>query len=96
MPYVEPYNMSVFAQYTIACDNRDKIQEHLQKNNIPIAIHYPKTLHQQDVFANLTHQSVTLPNSENAAKKVLSLPFSAYLSERDLRKVVEILIQALK
>jgi len=96
VPYIEPHNGSVFAQYTIACDDRDKVQKHLQKNNIPTAIHYPKTLHQQDIFANLAHQPAALPNSENAAKRVISLPFSAYLSERDLRKIAATLIQALE
>jgi len=93
VPYVEPYNMSVFAQYTISCDDRDKVREYLQKNNIPTAVHYPKTLHQQDIFANLHHPTTSLPNSENAAKKVISLPFSAYLSEQDLHKVAATLIQ---
>jgi UDP-2-acetamido-2-deoxy-ribo-hexuluronate aminotransferase len=95
VPYIESHNMSVYAQYTIASDDRDKVREYLQKNNIPTAIHYPKTLHQQDVFANM-FSSTVLPNSENAAKRVISLPFSAYLNEQDLHKVVEILIQALK
>lgn len=96
VPYVESHNMSVYAQYTIACDDRDRLRKHLQKNNIPSAIHYPKTLHQQDVFAGLAHLPFTLPNSENAVKRVLSLPFSAYLSEQELRKIVKVLIQALK
>jgi len=96
VPYVKPHNMSVYAQYTIGCDDRDKVQEHLHKNNIPTAIHYPKTLHQQDIFANLAHQLAALPNSKNAAKRVISLPFSAYLSERDLRKIAATLIQALE
>jgi UDP-2-acetamido-2-deoxy-ribo-hexuluronate aminotransferase len=92
VPYIEPHNTSVFAQYTIGCDNRDKAVNLLQKNNIPTAVHYPKALHEQTVFQD---SRVSLPNSERAAKRVLSLPFSPYLSKEDLHKVAEILIKSL-
>lgn len=85
VPYIESHNSSVFAQYTVACDNRDKIVDLLQENNIPTAVHYPKALHEQIAFKNES----SLPNSEKVARKVLSLPFSPYLREQDLHKVAE-------
>lgn len=92
VPYIEPHNTSVFAQYTVACDNRDKICTHLQENGIPTAVHYPKALHEQIVFKGAAD---SLPNSEQAAKRVFSLPFSPYLSEAEVRGVVKVLTKVI-
>ncbi len=92
-PYIEPHNSSVFAQYTIACKNRDKVQQYLQAQGIPTAVHYPKPLNKQNAFADLNK---VLVNSEHAAQTVLSLPFSPYLNDQDMHKVVAALIKGLE
>jgi UDP-2-acetamido-2-deoxy-ribo-hexuluronate aminotransferase len=61
----------------------------LQKENIPTAVHYPKSLHQQPIFQELYPENKSFPMSEAAASRVLSLPFHPYLTEGDMDKVVE-------
>ena len=39
--HIDPDNTCVYAQYTIEVANREYIQQHLKKLNIPTAIHYP-------------------------------------------------------
>lgn len=85
-PYVEPYNTSVYAQYTIQVDQRSKVQERLKERGVPTAIHYPFPLHHQPALAQ---PNVQLSQAERAAQRVLSLPMSPWLSEHELMTVVE-------
>lgn len=87
-PYVESYNRSVYAQYTIEADNREELRAHLQKNGIPTAVHYPCPIHLQEAFKYLGYKTGQFPASERAAGRVISLPMHPYLSEADQDKVV--------
>jgi UDP-2-acetamido-2-deoxy-ribo-hexuluronate aminotransferase len=85
---------SVYAQYTVLIDDRDRVQASLQTSGIPTAVHYPKPLHQQPAFARLCAADAC-PHAERAAARVLSLPMSADLEEGDQRRIVVALTAAL-
>ena len=51
-PYVEQYNTSAWAQYTIRVINRNEIQLKLQEAGIPTAVHYPIPLNKQPAVAD--------------------------------------------
>lgn len=82
-PFIAPNNTSVFAQYTILVENRDKVQQHLQTKGIPTAVHYPIPLNLQPVFTYLNKPKGSFPIAEHIADKVVSLPMHPYLSEKD-------------
>jgi UDP-2-acetamido-2-deoxy-ribo-hexuluronate aminotransferase len=91
VPYIEPYNSSVFAQYTIQIDNRASVQEGLKQRDVPTAIHYPVPLHLQPAFANLGLSIGSFPVAEATAKRVISLPMHPFLdSETQLRVISEL------
>lgn len=92
-PYIEPYNTSVYAQYTIQVAKRDALQNYLTSKNIPTAVHYPIPLHLQPVFTDLGYKVGDFPCAEQAAKQVISLPMSPYLSAADLNTVAEAVLQ---
>src|SRR5690606_21413270 len=46
-PYVEPDNLSVYAQYTLQVDDREAVQARLKEAGIPTAVHYPIPLNKQ-------------------------------------------------
>ncbi len=83
LPYIEPYNMSAYAQYTIEVDHRDTVRALLKESGIPTAVHYPKGLHQQPAIH--MDQYVFCPVTENASNRVLSLPFYPNLSKKMLQ-----------
>lgn len=93
--HVAPHHTCVYAQYTIEVANRDAVQQHLKKQNIPTAIHYPVPLHLQPVFANLNQPHQHLPVAENAARFVLSLPMHPYLTREEQDLIVNHLVEAL-
>ncbi len=82
----------VWAQFTVAVDKRDAVQQALRDAAIPTAVHYPRALHRQPAYA--TDACGPLPNAERAASRVLSLPMSADLSEPDQDRVVQALRRA--
>lgn len=90
-PYIEPFNTSVYAQYTVQVENRDEVQERLKKAGVPTVVHYPVPLHRQPVVA----QDCTLPASEDAARRVLSLPMHPYLTDKAMIKVGKVLRAAI-
>ncbi|MGB0360875.1 MAG: DegT/DnrJ/EryC1/StrS family aminotransferase [Endozoicomonas sp.] len=74
-PYIEPYNTSAYAQYTIQVDNRDQVQADLQEQGIPTAVHYPYPLNMQPAVAC---SNVKVEVSEMLSRKVISLPMDSY------------------
>ncbi|MBT63918.1 MAG: aminotransferase DegT [Puniceicoccaceae bacterium] len=93
VPTIQPGNTHIYAQYTIRPQNRDSLGEVLKAADIPSAVYYRKPLHQQAVFSHLPCAKKSFPNTEKAAKEVISLPFHPYLSESDQDRIVEAVIQ---
>jgi len=87
-PYLETYNTSVYAQYTIQVENRDALQQALQAKGVPTAVHYPVPLNLQPAFAALGRPAGSFPVAETVAGKVMSLPMHPYLAEADLERIV--------
>ena len=90
-PYIEPYNESVFAQYTLQVDNQKKLQADLQEQGIPTTIHYPLPLNRQPAVVD---QTVQVPVSERLANEVLSLPFHPYISMNEQQIIANLITGA--
>src|SRR4051794_28605304 len=82
-PYVAPESESIFNQYTIRVSGgkRDALQAHLKAKGIGTSIYYPLPLHLQPCFAYLGYKEGQCPESERAAKEVLSLPIFPELTK---------------
>ncbi len=89
-PYVAPENESIFNQYTlrVADGKRDALQTFLKERGIGTSIYYPLPLHLQPCFAYLGYKQGQMPESERAAKEVLSLPIFPELTRQQLDEVV--------
>lgn len=88
-PFIEEYNQSAWAQYTIQVENRDQIQEKLKEQGIPTAVHYPIPLNKQPAVAN---SNVSLPVGDAIAERVMSLPMHPYLTAEAQEKIVAALL----
>ena len=87
-PYIEEFNTSVYAQYTVLVENRSEVQKVLKQAGIPTAVHYPVPLNKQPA---LETNSFELEVAEKLSEKVMSLPMHPYLSEKDQRFIVQAL-----
>ncbi|MCB1759292.1 MAG: DegT/DnrJ/EryC1/StrS family aminotransferase [Gammaproteobacteria bacterium] len=91
-PVVREGNTCVYAQYTLASDQRPQLLEQLQANGIPTAVHYPRPLHQQPALAT---DAFDLRVAERMSERVFSLPMHPYLSETDQQRIVDALATGL-
>ncbi len=94
-PVVKAGYSSVFAQYTIEVDDREQVQQLLQSEGIPTAIHYPIAMHLQEALSYLGYKSGDFPHSENASQRVISLPMHPYLAESEQLEIVNAVKKAL-
>lgn len=86
-------NTSAWAQYTIQNDNRDAFATDMKAAGVPTAVHYPVPLNRQPAVAD---PETSLPVSEQAAERVISLPMHPYLSDDDIAQVAEAVGGALR
>lgn len=77
----------VFHQYVIRTPKRDSLQSFLAINNIQTQIHYPKSIHKQTAYKELS--DLKLPNCEQLQNEILSLPMFPSLTENELQFIVE-------
>ena len=88
LPYIEPHNTSVYAQYTVWVENRDAVQRTLSAVGIPTAVHYPWPLHLQPAFSPDGYKEGDFLIAEEAARGVLSLPMGPGLNATDQGVIV--------
>lgn len=91
-PFVEPGNVSAWAQFTVQVTRREEVQERLKASGIPTAVHYPIPLNKQPAVSDA---QAHLPVGDALAQKVLSLPMHPYLGEQQQIAIVDALKGAL-
>ena len=91
LPVIREGRTSVFAQFTVQSDKRDKLMQLLNENDVPTAIHYPTPLHLQKCYQSLNYKDGDFPISEKASKEVFSLPMSPFLTEKQQDFIVDLL-----
>lgn len=75
--------------YTIQCEQRDFLLEHLKNKNIETKIHYPIPIHLQECAKSLNYELGDFPNAEYQASRILSLPINEFLTEDQINYVCE-------
>jgi len=90
-PYVEPYNTSAWAQYTVRVPNREVVQKRLTDAGVPTAVHYPIPLNKQPAVRDA---AASLPVGDAVAGEVMSLPMYPTLVEPLQQSVVSAVIRA--
>jgi dTDP-4-amino-4,6-dideoxygalactose transaminase len=82
----------VYHQYVVRTGERDVLKARLKEQGIGTLIHYPVPVHLQPAYRNrVIVVSGGLPETERAAREVLSLPMFPQLTDEQ----VEIVCQAI-
>lgn len=97
MPPHEPEGCEhVYHQYTVLCERRDALLEHLTTRRIGCTVYYPHPLHLQPLYAHLGQRPGSFPHAERAAQEVLSLPMYPELRKDQIARVVEAISEFVK
>jgi len=79
----------VFHQYTILCNQRDELKEHLSQKGVGSGIYYPTLLYN---YAPMSEFEADCPNAKRLTELSLSLPVHPGLSDSDVSKVIDSVI----
>lgn len=90
-PYVPEGYKSVWAQYSVITEHREKIQAALKEHGIPTAVYYPIPCHLATAFADLGYTKGDMPNSEWASERIFSLPMHPYIEPEFALQVADII-----
>lgn len=86
---------SVQHLFVIRTGQRGHLRRALTAAGIETAVHYPIALHLQPAYRHLGYQMGDFPESEHAAREVLSLPMFPELTDGQVHQVAEAVIEAL-
>ena len=75
-----------YNQYTVRCEQREQLRDHLADAGIDTAVYYPTPVHEESAYDGV---DASAPVAEQAAREVLSLPVHPQLSARDVDAVVD-------
>lgn len=99
VPVIAEDKVSSWAQFSLLAETkkqREKIMEKMREKEIPIMIYYPIPMHLQTAFRYLGYKEGDLPQCENYADRIFSIPMHPYLTEEEIDFVSDALIAAIR
>jgi dTDP-4-amino-4,6-dideoxygalactose transaminase len=88
LPEIRAGVTHAFHLFVIRSTRRDALQAHLKEKDIGALIHYPMPVHQQPAYRGRLKGSECLPETERAAREILSLPMYPELGDGEAEAVI--------
>jgi dTDP-4-amino-4,6-dideoxygalactose transaminase len=88
-PIALPDGAHVYHLYVIRHPQRDRLADFLREKGIGTGVHYPVPIHLQPAYRGQLAGEGALPETERAAKEVLSLPMYPELSAEQAQQVAD-------
>ena len=82
---------AVYHLYVIEVDGRDRLLKALHDENIQAGVHYPFPLHLQSPLLSFGKGPGSLPVTERAAQRMISLPMCPELTQDEIERVVSVI-----
>ncbi|MDE6231321.1 MAG: DegT/DnrJ/EryC1/StrS family aminotransferase [Muribaculaceae bacterium] len=91
LPRRAPAGENVYHLFPVFCDDRDRLEKHLDEAGIRTLVHYPVPPHLQECYRgkNIIRCSGNLLLTERLAATELSLPISPVMSDSDVSEVID-------
>jgi dTDP-4-amino-4,6-dideoxygalactose transaminase len=88
LPKIDSGNDSIYHQYVILAEERDRLKAHLHDRGIGTAVYYPVPLPLQPCFSALQNRPGDFPEAERCAAQSLALPVYAEMTRQQQEAVV--------
>lgn len=85
LPEDSPESECVYHLFVVYVEDRDQVRAELEKRGVQTAIHYPKPVHLQEAFSHLGYGPRSLPHTERASERVISMPLFPEITEEQVR-----------
>lgn len=100
VPYVESYNVSAWAQYSVIVKDRAEFQKKLTEMGVPTSVHYPRTMPDQPWYKEQVQKGQgrivgDLSFARQAAEQVISLPIFPDMTDAMIEHVIQSVRKAL-
>jgi dTDP-4-amino-4,6-dideoxygalactose transaminase len=89
----DPRDEPVYHLFVVFVDRRDAVRAALAARGIHTAVHYPIPIHLQKAYAALGYRPGSFPEAERAAARALSLPFFPEMTEEQVERVAQTLLE---
>lgn len=96
IPAAQAYSYHVYHVYAVRTPEREKLQQHLNQQDIQTGIHYPIPVHLQPAYADLGYKPGDFPHSELAAREEFSLPMYPELTPAQIKTVAQTIASILQ
>lgn len=96
LPKERPGSCHSYHQYVIRHPQREELRAFLKKRGISTLVHYPLPIHLQPAYKGRLGDVGSFPNSEQAAREVLSLPLYPEMDEATVHTVAQAIIEYLE
>jgi len=93
LPIVRPNTDHTFHLFVIRVKERDDLRDHLSKNGIETAIHYPTALPYMPAYSYLKHSPHDFPEALQHHNEILSLPMYPELEEKSIKYIADIITE---
>jgi perosamine synthetase len=96
VPYVDKGVTPVFHQYVVRVEenyprSRDELADSLAEKGVGVAVHYPIPIYRQPLYLKLGYEGKKCPNTEDACRRVLSLPVHPLVDRKDIEYILDVL-----
>src|SRR5204863_3342867 len=88
LPCLRAAATHVFHLYVVRTPRRNELQQYLAGQGIGTLVHYPVPVHHQPAYQGRLAGNAGLPETERAAREVLSLPMYPELQSSDVQSVI--------
>lgn len=96
VPLVQRWGEHTYYAYVVEVEEREAFRRALEVAGIATGVHYPLPLHLQPACAKYGYQPGTLPMTERAAERIVSLPMYPELTAEQLERVIAAVSQFIR
>ncbi|MCC7106233.1 MAG: DegT/DnrJ/EryC1/StrS family aminotransferase [Chloroflexi bacterium] len=96
LPAVKPFSTHCYFLYVVRTPKRDEAMAALAREGIEARVHFPTPIHEMRGYQFLGYQTGDFPESERAAREIMSLPLYPGLADDQIRHVASVLKAALR
>ncbi len=91
LPQRAPHGRHVFHLYVVRTPQRDQLCAFLAERGVQTIIHYPVPVHLQDAYRDLKLAAGSLPEAEQAAREIVSLPLYPEMQTEEIEFVAAVM-----
>ena len=88
-PSVREENESIYHQYVLQTEDREKMLNKLKDKGVAAGVYYPVPLHLQKVYKDLGYKEGDMPVAEYLSHRTFAIPVYPELTEEQIRYIID-------